>query len=70
MAMETGEVSVTAVARCARGWRLADASSDAVYERSENDLRDGFCVALELWAWRLFDMTAFDSAEDERDGED
>jgi hypothetical protein len=52
-----------------RGWRLADASSDAVYERSEDDLRDGFYVALELWAWHLFDMTAFDSAEDERDGE-
>jgi hypothetical protein len=52
-----------------RGWRLADASSDAVHERSEDDLRDGFYVALKLWAWHLFDMTAFDSAEDERDGE-
>jgi glycosidase len=37
-------------------WRLADASSGAVYERSGDDLRDGLYVALEPWGWHLFDL--------------
>ena len=39
------------------GWRLDDASSGEVYERSGDDLRDGLYVALEPWAWNLFDLT-------------
>ena len=38
-------------------WRLADASSGEVYERSGDDLRDGLYVALDPWAWHLFDLT-------------
>jgi hypothetical protein len=39
-------------------WRLADALSDGVYERSGDDLRDGLYVALDPWASNLFDLTA------------
>ena len=39
-----------------RSWRLADASDGEVYERSGDDLRDGLYVALEPWAWHLFDL--------------
>ena len=46
-----------------RSWRLADALSDAVYERSGDDLRDGLYVALDPWASNLFDLAALDSPE-------
>ena len=39
------------------GWRLDDALSGEVYERSGDDLRDGLYVALEPWGWNLFDLT-------------
>jgi glycosidase len=38
-------------------WILADASSGETYERSGDDLRDGLYVALDPWAWHLFDLT-------------
>ena len=38
-------------------WRLADGLSDAVYERSGDDLRDGLYVALDPWGSNLFDLT-------------
>jgi hypothetical protein len=44
-------------------WRLTDALSDAVYERSGDDLRDGLYVALDPWASNLFDLAALDSPE-------
>jgi Alpha amylase, catalytic domain len=40
-----------------RAWRLADAATDVVYERSGDDLREGLYVALEPWAWSLFHLT-------------
>jgi hypothetical protein len=40
-----------------RSWRLADGATDVVYERSGDDLRDGLYVALDPWAWHLFDLT-------------
>ena len=40
-----------------RSWRLEDASGGEVYERSGDDLRDGLYVALDPWAWHLFDLT-------------
>ena len=40
-----------------RSWRLADGTSGEVYERSGDDLRDGLYVALDPWAWHLFDLT-------------
>jgi len=46
-----------------RSWRLADALSDAVYERSGDDLRDGLYVALDPWASNLFDLTTLDLPE-------
>ena len=50
---------LAAVGRPARPrWRLADALSDAVYERSGDDLRDGLYVALDPWGSNLFDLTA------------
>jgi len=39
-----------------RSWRLEDASTGAVYERSGDDLRDGMYVALDPWGWHLFDL--------------
>ena len=39
-----------------RTWRLADAASGEVYERSGDDLRDGLYVELAPWAWHLFDL--------------
>jgi len=44
-------------------WRLADALSDAIYERSGDDLRDGLYVALDPWASNLFDLTPLDRTE-------
>ena len=41
----------------AADWRLDDASSGEVYERSGDDLRDGLYVALDPWGWHLFDLT-------------
>jgi hypothetical protein len=38
-------------------WRLADASSGTVYERSGDDLRDGLYISLAAWGWHLFDLT-------------
>ena len=38
-------------------WRLTDASSGEVFERSGDDVRDGLYVALGPWAWHLFDLT-------------
>jgi len=43
-------------------WRLDDASSGEVYERSGDDLRDGLYVSLDPWGWHLFDLT--DAAEE------
>ena len=40
-----------------RAWRLEDGTSGEVYERSGDDLRDGLYVALDPWAWHLFDLT-------------
>jgi hypothetical protein len=40
-----------------RPWRLEDGTSGEVYERSGDDLRDGLYVALDPWAWHLFDLT-------------
>ena len=37
-------------------WQLDDASSGESYERSGDDLRTGLYVALEPWAWHLFDL--------------
>jgi hypothetical protein len=39
-----------------RAWRLADASSGAVFDRSGDDLRDGLYVELDPWGWHLFDL--------------
>jgi glycosidase len=47
-----------------RAWRLADAATDVIYERSGDDLRDGLYVALEPWAWNLFHLTALHPRED------
>jgi Alpha amylase, catalytic domain len=40
-----------------RDWRLEDAATGEVYERSGDDLRDGLYVALPPWGWHLFDLT-------------
>ncbi len=40
-----------------RSWRLEDGTTGEVYERSGDDLRDGLYVALDPWAWHLFDLT-------------
>jgi hypothetical protein len=40
-----------------QSWQLDDASSDEVYERSGDDLRDGLYVALDPWARNIFDLT-------------
>jgi hypothetical protein len=37
-------------------WRLADAASGEVYERSGDDLRNGLYVSLDAWGWHLFDV--------------
>ena len=47
-----------------RSWRLDDASTARRYERSGDDLRDGLYVALDPWAWHLFDLTPLDTRED------
>jgi glycosidase len=39
-----------------RSWRLEDAATDEVYERSGDDLREGLYVELEPWHWHLFDL--------------
>jgi glycosidase len=41
-------------------WQLDDASWGETYERSGDDLRDGLYVALEPWAWHLFDLNRKD----------
>jgi Alpha amylase, catalytic domain len=46
-----------------RTWRLDDASDGERYERSGDDLRDGFYVALEPWHWHFFDLTPLDAQE-------
>jgi hypothetical protein len=46
-----------------KAWQLDDAATGARYERSGDDLRDGLYVALDPWAWHLFDVTATDSLE-------
>ncbi len=40
-----------------QAWQLDDASTGERYERSGDDLRDGLYVALDPWAWHLFDLT-------------
>ena len=40
-----------------RPWRLEDASSGALFERNGDDLRNGLFVALDPWAWHLFDLS-------------
>jgi glycosidase len=40
-----------------RSWRLEDGTSGEVYDRGGDDLRDGLYVALDPWAWHLFDLT-------------
>jgi len=47
-----------------QGWRLADAATDVIYERSGDDLRDGLYIALEPWAWNLFDLEPLPLRED------
>jgi hypothetical protein len=37
-------------------WRLSDAGTGAVYERSGDDLRNGLYVELDAWGWHLFDL--------------
>jgi glycosidase len=39
-----------------RNWLLDDASGGEQYERRGDDLRDGLYVALEPWAWNLYDL--------------
>jgi alpha amylase-like protein len=39
-----------------RDWILDDDANGQRYERSGDDLRDGLYVALEPWAWNLFDL--------------
>ena len=39
-----------------RAWRLEDARTDEVYERSGDDLRTGLFVALDPFGWHLFDL--------------
>ena len=39
-----------------RAWRLRDARTDEVYERSGDDLRNGLFVALDPYGWHLFDL--------------
>jgi hypothetical protein len=51
-----GQVSLPWDDLCARSWRLEDASTDEVYERSGDDLRTGLYVELEPWHWHLFDL--------------
>ena len=46
-----------------RAWSLDDAASGEVYERSGDDLRDGLYVALDPWAWHLFDIGPLDATE-------
>jgi hypothetical protein len=53
----SGHVSLPWDALRGRSWRLADVSSAEVYERSGDDLRDGLYVALDPWAWHLFDLS-------------
>ena len=38
-------------------WELADPTTDAVYDRSGDELRDGLYVGLEPWAWHVFRLT-------------
>jgi hypothetical protein len=40
-----------------QNWQLDDASSGEAFERSGDDLRDGLYVALDPWAWNVFDLT-------------
>jgi glycosidase len=40
-----------------QSWHLDDASSGEAFERSGDDLRDGLYVALDPWAWNVFDLT-------------
>ena len=47
-----------------RVWQLDDAAGGERYERSGDDLRDGLYVALDPWAWSLFDLTPVDPGED------
>jgi hypothetical protein len=47
-----------------QAWRLADAATDAIYERSGDNLRDGLYIALEPWAWNLFDLQPLHLRED------
>ena len=45
-------------------WRLDDAATGEVYERSGDDLCDGLYVALGPWAWHIFSLTPLGSPED------
>jgi hypothetical protein len=53
-----GHVSLPWDDLAGRDWQLDDASSDQVYERRGDDLRNGLYVSLEPWGWHLFDLTA------------
>jgi glycosidase len=46
-----------------RTWRLDDAASGEVYERTGDDLRDGLFVGLDAWGWHLFDLTPMTEGE-------
>ena len=56
----SGHVSVPWDDLRGRRWRLEDAASDATYERSGHDLREGLYVALDPWGWHLFHLTAIE----------
>jgi glycosidase len=43
-----------------RTWALADPTTDARFERSGDDLRDGLYVELGPWQWHLFQLTPHD----------
>jgi hypothetical protein len=48
-----------------RDWRLLDATTEAEFARSGDDLRDGLYVELPPWRWHLFHLT---DAEEQSDG--
>jgi Alpha amylase, catalytic domain len=55
-ARASGHVSLAWDDLVGRDWRLDDAGSGAVFERSGDDLRNGLYVTLDPWGWHLFDL--------------
>jgi len=52
----SGHVSLPWDDLVGRAWRLVDARTDEVYERSGDDLRNGLFVSLDPCEWHLFDL--------------